>query len=492
MHTIFLGLGSNLGDRQATLAEAIGRLRQRFRVEAVSPAYETTPVGLHDQPDFINLAVGARTELSPQAVLAAIKAVERELGRAPAQEARYGPRPIDIDLLFYDDQVLTDDATGLALPHPEAHRRAFVLVPLADIAPDLVHPVLGRTIAELCAAATADGVRPVRGGLLAGFGRDLQAERPRVAVGLERVGVTGVERVIHLSTGRPVELFYAEMDLFVDLPREQKGAHMSRFPHLIDETIDELARRRAPDIESLAGRIAAEIVRRQQAARSEVRLRAKVPRTRHTPLTGQRTQDLFTLLGWGVSDGRQTVQLVGVEVEGLTACPCAQDMVRDHARQRLRESGFGPEEADRALAVVPLASHSQRGRGTLILSDHPSVSADDLVRVVEASMSSEIYELLKRPDELFIVQRAHRHPKFVEDVVRDMLGHVTAIYPELPDDGFVLARQVSFESIHRHDVLAERGATLGDLRQELAGGAAAGSLRLEAWLDQALGPTHPL
>lgn len=283
-----------------------------------------------------------------------------------------------------------------------------------------------------------------------------------------------------------MELFYAEIDIFVDLDAGQKGAHMSRFPDFLDQTLDELVRRKAPDIESLAAQIAEGILPLQAADRAEVRVRAKVPRTRYTPLTAQRTQDLFNLLGWAVANSSRTVRLVGVEVDGLTACPCAQDMVRDHTRQRLREAGFTESEAQRALDVVPLATHNQRGRGTLVVSDHPSVSADDLVRIVEASMSSEIYELLKRPDEFFVVNRAHQNAKFVEDTVRDMLATAVEVYPDLPDDAFVLARQVNAESIHRHDVLAERGATFGDLRRELSGGPVGASLRVERWLEIAL------
>jgi GTP cyclohydrolase-4 len=253
---------------------------------------------------------------------------------------------------------------------------------------------------------------------------------------------------------------------------------------VLDEALEALARRSAPDIETLAAEVAAGILRLQGAGRSEVHLTAKVPRTRHTPVTGQRTQDVWTLLGWAVSDGARTERLVGVRVEGMTACPCAQDMVRDHARRRLREVGLGPREVELALESLPLASHSQRGQGTLAVSAHPDVSADDLVRIAEASMSSEIYELLKRPDELFVVNRAHLSPKFVEDVVRDMLALTVAAYPMLPDDAFVFARQVNFESIHRHDVQAERGLRLADLRRELQGGPPGGSVGLEAHLQR--------
>jgi GTP cyclohydrolase-4 len=262
LHTVFLGLGANLGDRQVSLARALGELRRVFDVDAVSPAYETDPVGVLDQPRFINLVARARTAETPAAVLATLKRIERDLGRRPETEKRYGPRPIDIDLLLYDDLVLdeTVESEGrqmsLQLPHPRMDERAFVLVPLADIAPDALHPVLGVRFAHLRDKVGTDGVTLLGGGLLAGFARDIQEEPPRNAIGLGRVGVTGIERVIRLATGHPVELFYAKLDLFVDLRSDRKGVHMSRFPHLVDQTLDDLVRRRAPDIESLAGRVA--------------------------------------------------------------------------------------------------------------------------------------------------------------------------------------------------------------------------------------------
>jgi GTP cyclohydrolase-4 len=195
------------------------------------------------------------------------------------------------------------------------------------------------------------------------------------------------------------------------------------------------------------------------------------------------TQEIYTLIGIAAATAEQAVQVVGVEAEGMMACPCAQDMVGTYARERLLETGFTEAQADAALAVVPLATHNQRGRGTLLVGAPTPIDAQDLVGIVEGAMSSENYDLLKRPDELFVVAKAHRHPRFVEDAVREMLYGLLELFPNLPDDAFVLARQLNEETIHKHDVYAERTGTVGELRREMStGDYVSPHTTLDAWL----------
>ena len=296
---------------------------------------------------------------------------------------------------------------------------------------------------------------------------DLQASVPDVRLGLSRAGVTGVSKAIRLSHAGEEKLIAAEIDATVDLDPARKGVHMSRFPELFEEAIDDVVIGEALLVETLAEHIAAHIVQRQHALRAEVRIVARYPLERETPVTGLRTQELVSLIGLAAASETRTRRLVGVEATGINACPCAQGLVRERAAERLGEAGFAELDVERILELVPLATHNQRGRGTLFVGTEAGVNAEDLVRIVESSMSSPVYELLKRPDELFVVEHAHLQPRFVEDSVRIALRDVLEAYPALRDGDFLLARQVNLETIHTHDVVAERFGTVGEVRAEL-------------------------
>ncbi|MBV8530335.1 MAG: GTP cyclohydrolase I FolE2, partial [Candidatus Eremiobacteraeota bacterium] len=409
MHEIYVGVGSNLGDRQANILAALQRLRGRAQITAVSSFYESEAAHGAEGPAYLNIAARLNWELDAEAFKRFARDVETAVGRARGT-GRLAPRPIDVDLLVCDGRIVQ--------PHLES--RPYNLAPLAEIAPQLV-------------TAPLDGAVRRRERALR-FDTDRQSEEPEVRLSLDRAGVSRVRRVVHLDVDGRAHVYNAELTMVADLALDKAGVHMSRFAEILEEaTLDVLARDAKPArIEGLAESIAREIVRSQRAVRADVRLRAEFGLERWTPVSGKRGEETYTLVGIAHADDSGTRRVVGVEAEGMTACPCAQAMVREHALHELVEVGFSETDATRALDALPVATHNQRGRGSILLGTGEShiqdVRAEDLVEIVETAMSSETYDLLKRPDEFFIVNKAHHNPRFVEDVVRGILARALDMY----------------------------------------------------------------
>jgi GTP cyclohydrolase IV len=318
---------------------------------------------------------------------------------------------------------------------------------------------------------------------------DVQSRRPSVQLSLSRVGVTGVEKVIRIRQNGTEQLFSARFECVVELGPDQKGAHMSRFEEVVNEAIGEVVLGESTfKVETLAEHIAQLVRSRQHAQRAEVSIEARFPEHKPAPVSGIQTQELYTLHGSAACTELGTRRLIGVTAQGMTACPCAQELVASAARTRLEAEGFDDQDIERILEAVPVATHNQRGLGTLHIGCtelcDDEIDAATLLGIVEHAMSSEIYELMKRSDEAFVVEKAHRRPRFVEDCVREMIRGVVEAFSDLNDPAFVEARQVNLETIHQHDVVAERFGTLGEIRRELNEGIApARHTTRRAWLD---------
>ena len=305
--------------------------------------------------------------------------------------------------------------------------------------------------------------------------QDVQSQAPELTLSLSRVGVTNVEKVIRIRANGAEQLYSARLDCFVDLGPRQKGAHMSRFEEVVNDAIGEVVLgESAFRAETLAAHIAERVRERQGARSAEVHIEARYPEYKPAPVSGIETQEIYSLLGTAVAFERGTRRLIGVRAQGMTACPCAQTLVQARAHERLLEDGFSEDEIGRIFEAVPVATHNQRGLGTLHIGCpedcENDIDAQILLEIVENSMSSEIYELMKRSDEGAVVEKAHRRPRFVEDCVRESIRGVLERFPELSERHFVYARQENLETIHQHNVTAERFGLLGEIRREEASG----------------------
>jgi len=290
---------------------------------------------------------------------------------------------------------------------------------------------------------------------------DCQSGRVENSFKLTRVGITGLVKPVVVRRHGEDHHLTADIDVFVDLPSTQRGSHMSRNVEVITEMIEDSLSKKVESLEQLAANVCRKLLdRHDYASYAEVRMTADYFLSR-TTASGRRSEEPYKLMAKATSTrGNGLMKQVGVQVMGMTVCPCAMETVA-------HQLGLDKSELKRIRSIAPMISHNQRNRTTLMVEvpEHVEVEADDLIEIVETSQSSPTFGILKRSDEASVVLRAHQNPKFVEDVVRDILGKLLKKYKKLDDSVHVTVRSESEESIHKHNAFAERITTLGELRK---------------------------
>jgi GTP cyclohydrolase-4 len=303
---------------------------------------------------------------------------------------------------------------------------------------------------------------------------DVQATRSEVAINLSRVGVTNVKKLVKVArpNKRPIILI-STFNMYVDLPSDRRGANLSRNFEVIDEVLEEMVKSPVYEIEDLCGEVARRLLKRHEyATRSEVHMDSELIVKRKTPHTEMQSQKVVKVFAKAVAQRGENIdvrKVIGAEVVGITACPCAQEIMRASAEEELHRLEIPQQKIDAFLGKIPMATHNQRGRGIISVETSGSyeVPLNTIIGIIERSMSTMSYELLKRGDEYEVVKSAHENPKFVEDCVRDMAKNVINDFGKLPDDAIVKIKQINEESIHQHNAFAELSTTMGQLRSEI-------------------------
>ncbi len=282
---------------------------------------------------------------------------------------------------------------------------------------------------------------------------------------LRSVGLSGIRKPLTVQRGGRANNLAVTFRVAVDLPSDRKGSDLSRNAEILAEVVDQTATRPADSLESACSSIARELlVRHPYATEALVEASAEYF-LRQGISEGKRSFEDYTLLAEargtrGESGSVSVARAVGAEAVGMTACPCAMETCREALTREF------PLLADPQFATMPMISHNQRNRTRLVfeLDGTTTVEADDVIAAVEAAQSSPTYAILKRGDEGQVVLDAHRHPKFVEDVLRDLLASLPERFPHASDATRVRASTVSEESIHKYNVEASHRISFGELR----------------------------
>ncbi len=302
---------------------------------------------------------------------------------------------------------------------------------------------------------------------------DVQFLKPEIPIRINRVGAIGVKKLVQVERpGKRPIILISNFDVFIDLPPQMKGANLSRNFEAIDEVLEELTSEPVKRVETLCLRIAETLLERHDyATRAEVKMCSDLILKKRTPKTGRRTQEVVKITSEAyVRKNDEKRIFVGAEVVGVTCCPCGQELAKVRMREKLRKLGLSDSIVEVILREIPAITHNQRSFASIKMQvkDDFTPNIDRLIGIAKKAMSFEVFEVLKREDELEVIWRAHERPRFVEDCVRLMARYTVEEFKDAPDDVLVFLRQRNEESLHQHDVVAEMVSTMGELRRILS------------------------
>jgi GTP cyclohydrolase-4 len=312
------------------------------------------------------------------------------------------------------------------------------------------------------------------------FKQDLQNSTSTISIGIDKVGIVGLEKKVEIVQENKKYSFYPKISALIALPAEQRGIHMSRTSETIEEIINEVIFKPTPSIEVVSYRIAKKLLQSHPyTSKAYVKLEGKI--VIQVRENEQRNiQKFYDIISKVKAKRKESGEIdfnyfIGASAIGMTVCPCAKEMSQEFAEQIIRtrkDINISEQDLKKLLNILPFSSHNQRSIGTIVVQikdlNMHKIDVLDIIDIIETSMSGKIQSVLKRPEEAELVRSAHLKPLFSEDVIREMAHNfVLKNFPNLEDNLKIKFRIESFESIHPHNVYAELKTTIGELKTKI-------------------------
>jgi len=304
---------------------------------------------------------------------------------------------------------------------------------------------------------------------------DIHGINPEINLSLNKVGIVGIKMPIgYISLKNKPVMVVPTFDVFIDLPSDQKGIHTSRNYEVITDVLSKYVGKMYK-LEDVSLAISKELLKKHKyATRSEVKARGEAIYELKTPKTKILSYEPFKMMAKAFAERKangviDVKKMIGIGLTGITACPCVREVIREISEEEIKKLGLKLSDVKKVMKKIPIATHMQRAQGSIIVEIPEGIEMDAirLVQIITDSMSSSTFELLKRSDEAELVMRAAFNLRFVEDCVRYMMYYLIRDFSDFPDDTYLMFKVRSMESIHQHDLIAERTTTLKEIRKEL-------------------------